>query len=112
MPERKQIVRDLYAAFAAGDRSFYERCLGDDFLFSAPPDPKLDRDGFFERCWPGAGRGQRFDFVRMIEAGDELVVTYETDASGGGRGRNTEILTFDGEDKLIRTEVYFGWNLE
>jgi ketosteroid isomerase-like protein len=111
MSDRKQIVRDLYAAFAAGDRSLYDERLGDDFLFSAPPDPRLDRDGFFERCWPGAGRGQRFDFVRLIESGDEVVVTYETDTSGGGRGRNTEVLTFDDRDKVVRTEVYFGWNL-
>ena len=52
--DRKQIVRDSYAAFAAGDRSFFEERLSDDFLFSAPPDPKLDRDGYFS----GAGRGQ------------------------------------------------------
>jgi SnoaL-like domain len=112
MSDRKQIVRDLYAAFAAGDRSLYEERLGEGFLFSAPPDPSLDRDGFFERCWPGAGRGKAFDFVRMIESGDEVVVTYESDTSGGGRGRNTEVLTFDDQDKLVRTEVYFGWNLE
>lgn len=99
-------------AFAAGDRRFFDERLSDDFLFSAPPDPKLDRNGFFERCWPGAGRGQNFEFVRVIEAGNEVVVTYESDLSGGGRGRNTEILTFSDEDKLVRTEVYFGWNLE
>jgi hypothetical protein len=28
----------------------------------------------------------------------------------GERGRNTEVLTFDG-DKVKRVEVYFGWNL-
>ena len=112
MSDRKQIVRDFYAAFAAGDRSFYEEGLSDDFLFSAPPDPKLDRDGYFERCWPGAGRGQEFDIVRLIESGDEVVVTYETDTSGTGRGRNTEVLTFDDDDKIVRTEVYFGWNLD
>jgi hypothetical protein len=27
-----------------------------------------------------------------------------------GRGRNTEILTFRG-DQICRAEVYFGWNL-
>jgi hypothetical protein len=112
MSDRKQIVRDAYAAFAAGDRSFYEQRLSDEFLFSSPPDPQLDRDGYFERCWPGAGGAQRFDVVRLIESGDEVVVTYETDASGGGRGRNTEVVTFDDEDKIIRMEVYFGWNLE
>ena len=48
----------------------------------------------------------------MIESGDEVVVTYESDISRGGRGRNTEIITFNAEDKIVRTEVYFGWNLE
>jgi ketosteroid isomerase-like protein len=110
--DRKGIVRDSYAAFAAGDRSFFEQRLSDGFEFSAPPDPKLDRAGYFERCWPGAGRGQRFDFVRLIESGDEVVVTYESSAPGGARGRNTEVFTFDDADKIIRTEVYFGWNVE
>ena len=41
-----------------------------------------------------------------------MVVTYESDVSGGGRGRNTEILRFNDEDRIARTEVYFGWNLE
>lgn len=41
-----------------------------------------------------------------------MIVTYEANISGGGRGRNTEILTFDAEDKIVRIEVYFGWNLE
>ena len=110
--DRKQIVRDSYAAFAAGDRRFFEERLSDAFLFSAPPDPKLDRDGYFERCWPGAGRGLDIEVVRLIEAGDEVVVTYGTETAGGGRGRNTEILTFDDGDKIVRTEVYFGWSLE
>jgi hypothetical protein len=82
--DRKQIARDSYAAFAAGNRQFFEERLSDGFLFSAPPDPELDRDGYFERCWPGAGRRQDFELVRMIEAGDEVVVTYETDTAGGG----------------------------
>jgi ketosteroid isomerase-like protein len=110
--DRKQLVRDSYAAFACADRSFFEQRLSEDFLFSAPPDPKLDRDGYFERCWPGSGRGQDFEIVRMIESGDEVIVTYETDTSSGARGRNTEIFTFNDEDKIVRTEVYFGWNLD
>ena len=58
------------------------------------------------------GRGQGFEFVWLIESGDEVVVTYESDVSGGGRGRNTEVITFDDEDKIARAEVYFGWNLK
>jgi hypothetical protein len=41
-----------------------------------------------------------------------VVITYESDVSGGGRGRNTEVITFDDADKIVRTEVYFGWNLQ
>ena len=110
--DRQRIARDAYAAFAAGDRGFFERHLSDELTFSAPPDPHLDRDGYFERCWPGAGRGQRFDVVRVIESGDEVVVTYETTTSPGIRGRNTEVLSFDADDKISRIEVYFGWNVE
>lgn len=109
MGNRIQAVKDFYAAFASGDRSFVEGVLSKDFTFSSPPDPHLDRAGFFERCWPGAGSGQEFQFVRLIESGDEVIVTYESKQSDV-KGRNTEILTFDG-DQVSRTEVYFGWNV-
>jgi ketosteroid isomerase-like protein len=104
------IARELYEAFAAADRDAVEERLGEDFRFSAPPDPLLDRAGYFERCWPGAGSNQSFEFKRLLEAGDEVIVTYERVRADGGRGRNTEILTFDG-DQIIRAEVYFGWDV-
>jgi ketosteroid isomerase-like protein len=110
-PDRKQIAQDAYRAFAAGDRDFYEEHLADDFAFSSPPDPQLDRDGYFERCWPGAGQGQKFEFVRLVESGDEVVVTYESHQPDGAGGRNTEVMTIDDEGKIHRTEVYFGWDL-
>jgi ketosteroid isomerase-like protein len=107
---RSEIARELYEAFAAGDRAVAERLLAKDFRFSAPPDPLLDRAGFFERCWPGAGANQSFAFKRLVEAGDEVIVTYERRRPDGGRGRNTEILTFAG-DQIVRAEVYFGWDV-
>ena len=45
------------------------------------------------------------------EAGDEVVVTYESTKTDGDRFRNTEVLTFEGH-KIRRAEVYFGWDLE
>lgn len=108
--DRIAIARDSYRAFAAGDRDFFEERLSDDFTFSSPPDPLLDRAGWFERCWPAAGGGQRFEFVRLVEAGDEVIVTYELRRPDGTGGRNTEVLTFDGDDRITRTEVYFGWD--
>ena len=67
---RAELARQLYEAFAAGDRDQVERILTDDFRFSSPLDPDLDRAGYFERCWPVAGQGQRFDFVRLQEIED------------------------------------------
>ena len=101
----------MYRAFAAGDRDFVERVFTEDFVFSSPLDVGLDRAGYFERCWPGAGRGQKFEFVRAVQSGDEVIVTYEMTRADGGRGRNTEILTFRGE-QIARAEVYFGWNVD
>lgn len=112
MTERKtSLARELYLAFAAGDRDAVEGLLSEDFEFSSPVDPALDRAGFFERCWPGAGQGQEFEFARMVVSGDEVIVTYELTHRDGHRGRNTEVLTFR-DERIWRAEVYFGWNLE
>jgi hypothetical protein len=109
--DRLEIARASYLAFAAGERGFFAERLSDDFTFSSPPDPLLDRDGWFERCWPGAGAGQQFELLRLVGSGDEVIVTYELRRPDGSGGRNTEVLTFDDRDRIVRTEVYFGWEL-
>jgi hypothetical protein len=109
--DRTGRARDLYLAYAAGDRDAVERMLADGFRFSSPVDVGLDRAGYFERCWPGSGQQQQFEFVRLVEAGPEVIVTYEMTRADGGRGRNTEVLTFE-RDQITSAEVYFGWNLE
>jgi hypothetical protein len=108
--DRVRRARRMYEAFAEGDRSFVESTFAEHFMFFSPVDVGLDRAGYFERCWPGAGQRQRFEFVRLIESGDEVIVTYEMTRPDGAKGRNTEILKFEG-DKICRAEVYFGWDL-
>ena len=110
-PDRLQIARESYEAYASGDRSLIERHLSDDFTFYSPPDPGIDRVRYFERCWPNAELIDDFEFVRLVEVGDEVLVTYESTKTDGRRMRNTEILTFAG-DKICRAEVYFGWDLD
>ncbi len=105
-----ELARSMYLAFASGDRAFFEEHLAPDFVFSSPPDPRLDRAQWFERCWPGAKRGQAFTFTRLLAIGDEVVVTYELRTPDRPPCCNTEVLTFAGA-KIVRTEVYFGWNL-
>jgi hypothetical protein len=71
----------------------------------------LDRDGYFEKVLAQFGDLCDFEFVRTIESGDEVVVTHEATRVDGTRFRNIEVLTFDGE-KIVKAEVYFGWDLD
>jgi ketosteroid isomerase-like protein len=108
--DRLQLVRDCYRAYVTGDRQIVEELLSDGFTFYSPPDPGIDRATYFERCWPNAQWIKSFDFRRLAEVGDEVVVTYESTKTDGKRFRNTEIFGFEGH-KISRTEVYFGWDL-
>src|SRR3954453_8403041 len=106
--DRVELVRSCYRAYESGNPQALERILAEDFTFYSPPDPGIDRATYFERCWPNAELIESFDFKRMIESGDEVIVTYESTKTTGQRFRNTEVLTFDG-DRICRVEVYFGW---
>lgn len=108
--DRLKVVRDVYGAYASGDRQLVEEAMGEDLVFYSPPDPGIDRATYFERCWPNSETIETFEFVRLVEIGDEVLVTYESTKSDGRRFRNTEILRFDGE-QISQVEVYFGWNL-
>jgi len=103
------IARAAYLAYTDDDRAALEALIADDFHFTSPLDHRIDRTTYFERCWPNHQRIVGFDFIRLITAGDQVVVTYEGRKTGGGF-RNTEILTIRA-GQIIEAEVYFGWNL-
>jgi ketosteroid isomerase-like protein len=109
--DRLKLARDAYGAYESGDRRVIEELLTEDFTFYSPADVGIDRATYFERCWPNSELIEAFEYKRLVEAGDEVVVTYESTRTDGSRFRNTEVLTFEG-DKICRTEVYFGWDLE
>ena len=106
----RRLAQRSYEAFAKGDRKFFEQHLAEDFTFFSPLDVGLDRAGYFARCWPGAGQGQKFKFLRLIEHDDEVVATYEMTKPNGEKGRNTEILSIK-DNKILSVEVYFGWDV-
>ena len=99
--DRLKRVRDTYGAYVSGDRGVVERLLTEDFTFYSPPDPGIDRSTYFERCWPNSEQIEDFDFKRLVEAGEEVIVTYASRKVDGSRFRNTEVLTFR-DDKSAR----------
>jgi ketosteroid isomerase-like protein len=108
--DRLKLARDCYGAYESGDRRVVEELLTEDFTFFSPADVGIDREQYFERCWPNSELIEAFDFKRLVEVGDEVLVTYESTKTDGQRFRNTEILRFE-RDKICRVEVYFGWDL-
>ncbi|PYJ46543.1 MAG: ketosteroid isomerase [Verrucomicrobia bacterium] len=104
-----QLAQQSHEAFAAGDRKFFEQHLAENFTFSSPLDVGLDRDGYFKRCWPGAGNGQKFNFLRLIQHDEEVVVTYEITKPNGDKGRNTEIVRIkDDKNRQCRSLFWLG----
>ena len=107
---RLETVKDCFRAYETRDRDLIDGHLAPDFVFYAPPDPGIDRATYFERCWPNAQHLKAFEFVRLEELDDGVLVTYEATRDDGSRFRNTEIHTFAGE-QVTQVEVYFGWDL-
>lgn len=104
------LARAGYAAYVNKDRAAMEALVADDFHFTSPLDNRIDRATYFERCWPNSERITGFRFVRIVEHGDEVVVTYEGRTGDGHAFRNTEVVTVRA-GKIIEVEVYFGWSL-
>ena len=107
MTTNADIVRRAYEAFESREREVFEGLLADDFSFSSPHDPDLDKDGYFERCWPNAEHMKSQEIDRIVENGDEVFIRYEVERSDGVHFRNTEVLTVR-DGKIERVEVYYG----
>jgi ketosteroid isomerase-like protein len=107
---RSELVRRYFSAYESKDRELLEELLSGDFVFFSPADVGIGRATYFERCWPNSEQIRSYDLKRLVELGDEVLVTYEGEKNDGSRFRNTEIFGFDG-DGIAKVEVYFGWSL-
>jgi ketosteroid isomerase-like protein len=105
--ENPELVESFYRAYERRDRDALEAALADDFTFSSPYDDRIGKAEFLERCFPNPDLVS-FAFKRIVDGGDEVVVTYEYERKQGGRTRNTEVLALR-DGRIASAEVYFGW---
>ena len=103
-------VRAMYAAYVNNNRAAIEPLLADAFHFTSPLDNRIDRDTYFERCWPNSAQLEGFDFVAVVPTGNRVFVTYEARSNAGKHWRNTEVCLFQGR-QVVEVEVYFGWSI-
>jgi len=104
------VAKLCYRAYVDKDRPLIERLIADDFHFTSPLDNRINRNTYFERCWPNSANSADFKFVHLMQHGERVFVTYEGRDTSDKAFRNTEILTVK-HGKLVDVEVYFGWTL-
>src|SRR5262245_35435643 len=104
------IARAAYEAYVTKDRAALENLLAGDFHFTSPRDNRLDRETYFQRCWPNSKVIAGFEFIHLVTDADRVFVTYEGRNTDGRRFRNTEIVTVRNE-QIVDVEVYFGWSV-
>ena len=83
------IAKRTYAAFVESDSDAIEALIADELHFTSPLDNRIDREAYFERCWPNHESIVAFDIVRLVANGDEVIATYEGTNTSGSVFRNT-----------------------
>jgi|SRR5215211_6402163 len=106
-----EVVRRAFEAFQKRERDVFDGLLAEDFSFSSPHDPELDKQGYFERCWPNMEHIRSQTLDRVVEAGNEVFVRYEVERMSGGRFRNAELFKLR-YGQIERIEVYYGADVE
>lgn len=105
--DTKQLVRSAYDAYQEGDRQKMEAAAGPGYTFSSPDDPSLDREKYFEICWPNAGSIGGFEIEQYFEDDGDVLVRYTATRQDGSRFRNVEFHRVE-DGQIARTEVYYG----
>ena len=104
------VAKRALQAYVDSDRAAIEAVIGEGLTFTSPLDNRINRETYFERCWPNHERTAGFDVVSAVRDGERAIITYEGRTHDGKRFRNTEILTVR-DGRIRQVEVYFGWSL-
>lgn len=102
------VVRANFEAYVRQDRAAAEALIADRLVFTSPQDDHIDRDAFFERCFPTADRVARQELIHLAELDErDVFILYEYDLKIGGTHRNAEVITVvDG--RIVEVQVFFG----
>ena len=101
------LIRKYFSAYENKDRTAVESLLSNDFVFTSPYDYRIDRETYFKRCWPYSEQSPTYEIEKMLERDNEAFILYDCKIKNGGRSRNTEFFTIEG-NKIKEVEVYFG----
>lgn len=112
----EEVVRANFDAYVGQDRVAAEALIGDNLVFTSPQDDHIDRDSFFQKCFPTADRFSRQELLHVAPAGadaradaggGDVFIMYEYDLKAGGTHRNTELITVE-NGRITEIQVFFG----
>lgn len=104
------VARACLQAYVDKNRAAIEVLIADDYHFTSPIDNSLDRETYFEVCWPNSKALTGFDYIYQIEDRNRAFIVYEGHTANGKAFRNSEVHTVR-NGQLVATEVYFGWDV-
>ena len=110
MLSNTDVVRALLQAYTDKDRTAIEALVADKFRFTSPNDNGIDRETYFEKCWPNCERIVAIEIKRTVDDGDHVFVVSEIRMKKGKGMRNCELHTVH-DSKVTEIEVYFGWTV-
>ncbi len=104
----RDLVKNIFHAYEIKDKALCEQMLTDDFTFTSPNnDDHINRNAYFEKCWPFSEQNPVYEFEKIAVSGNDVFVLYSCEIKSGKKFKNTELFKFE-KDKIKAVEVYFG----
>lgn len=107
MSEEESMIRMAFDAYIRKDRTLIESLLSDDFHFTSPYDDHIDRDEYFEKCWPGSEKMESINVISVAVAGEEVLAHYEVEMKDGSHFKNVDTFVVR-NGMIVAQEAYFG----
>ncbi len=101
------IITKYFDAYKNSDRDALESLVSDDLTFTSPHDNAINREEYFERCWPMHEHIDNFMVTHIFAKGDEAFVSYLLTLDDGRQFSNTELMTMT-DGKINTVHAFFG----
>lgn len=103
-----EVARSLLQAYRDQDRSRAESLLSDELTFTSPQDDHIDRQAYFDQCFPTSSRFASQTLLHAVALDEhDVLIAYEYELHNGERYRNTEIITVS-HGRASQIQVFFG----
>jgi hypothetical protein len=104
--ESETVIKNCFLAWQERDWQVIEKILAEGFTFTSLYDDHLDKQEYKQKCWDAVKEIEVFEFVAIMEKGNEAFVRYKGRINGMSV-QNTEHFIFQG-GKIKEITVFFG----